>query len=281
LLAEATGLDVSLVRPENDDDRVLQGSAIRALVSALTPNTGLIQALERIAGKADAFDGVPPPKYYGDTDCELRYPDSLPLQFTLGDARAARDAYRQALSGLGEARTTPDALWEALSGLELTEDGYSLRTPYDGDVDGDGRHIAVGGEIVVTFSDSDGGEKVRDAILALTTTGEVLAKRVFLAAHWDGWRGNQLRRDVQHDDAEKSWALYVSNGALAKAIEATAPTPRNIGEARNEALEAAAKVAEAWGGAYSAGPVHSTRTYIAAQIRAAKSSTPVGEGLES
>lgn len=64
---------------------------------------------------------------------------------------------------------------EALDGLEWTEDGYSLRTPYDGDVDGDGRHIVVGGEIVVTFADSEIGDEYRSRILAAlsqSTAGE-------------------------------------------------------------------------------------------------------------
>ncbi|MBB5985973.1 hypothetical protein [Sphingobium lignivorans] len=46
-----------------------------------------------------------------------------------------------------------------------------------------------------------------------------LYREIFITAHGDGWRGNQLRRDVQHVDAEKSWRLYVENGALQKAIE--------------------------------------------------------------
>lgn len=47
---------------------------------------------------------------------------------------------------------------------------------------------------------------------------EAQAKAIFLAGHWEGWRGNQLRRDVQYIDAEKGWNLYVSNGALAKTL---------------------------------------------------------------
>jgi hypothetical protein len=93
LLAEATGLDVSLVRPENDDDRVLQGSAIRALVSALSPNTGLIQALERIAATAEASPELNMSNYDHD------------------DVSALNDAMisvvldlRQALSTLGESQ---------------------------------------------------------------------------------------------------------------------------------------------------------------------------------
>jgi len=55
---------------------------------------------------------------------------------------------------------------EGLNGLEWTEDGLSLRTSYDGDVDGDtGRHIVVGGEIIVTFSDSEEAEKYRNRVL--------------------------------------------------------------------------------------------------------------------
>lgn len=59
---------------------------------------------------------------------------------------------------------------ETVDGLEWTDDGYSLRTPYDGDADGDGRPIIVGGEIVVTFSDSDEGDKYRERILRALTT---------------------------------------------------------------------------------------------------------------
>lgn len=54
---------------------------------------------------------------------------------------------------------------ERLRDLELTEDGYSLRMPYDGDAD-DGRPIVVGGEIVATFVDSEEGETLRDFVLA-------------------------------------------------------------------------------------------------------------------
>lgn len=47
---------------------------------------------------------------------------------------------------------------------------------------------------------------------------EAVCKRVFLDGHSEGWRGNQLRRDVQHVDAEKGWNLYVANGALGKTL---------------------------------------------------------------
>jgi hypothetical protein len=80
------------------------------------------------------------------------------------DDRAALRAIDAALSErtleTGEAGTARE-----IAGLELTEDGLSLRTPYDGDVDGDGRHVVVGGEIIATFEDSDLGERVRDFLI--------------------------------------------------------------------------------------------------------------------
>lgn len=88
--------------------------------------------------------------------------------------RAFRVAYAAAIATDSLLHTTPaplsDGALRALAGLELTEDGYSLRTPFDGDVDGDGRHVVVGGEIVRTFADSDQGEELRDAILAALST---------------------------------------------------------------------------------------------------------------
>lgn len=49
--------------------------------------------------------------------------------------------------------------------VELTEDGLALREPFDGDVDGDGRSIIVGGNALVTFEDSSRGEAVRELLL--------------------------------------------------------------------------------------------------------------------
>lgn len=51
-----------------------------------------------------------------------------------------------------------------------------------------------------------------------------LCEQVFLHGHSDGWRGNQMRRDVQHVDAAKSWAIYAKD-ALEK-------TRQNLGEHR-------------------------------------------------
>ena len=54
---------------------------------------------------------------------------------------------------------------------------------------------------------------------------DALLREIFLHGHAEGWRGNQLRRDVQHVDAVKGWELYVSNGALEKTKSRTLPTP--------------------------------------------------------
>jgi hypothetical protein len=67
--------------------------------------------------------------------------------------------------------------------------------------------------------------QLADALPHLPATDEGEAKAIFLAAHADGWRGNQLRRDVQHVDAEKSWELFVSHGALGKILSAPTSQP--------------------------------------------------------
>lgn len=59
-----------------------------------------------------------------------------------------------------------------LAGLELTDDGYSLRNKFDGDADDQGRSVVVGGDVVLTFADSDDGEELREAILALAAMRE-------------------------------------------------------------------------------------------------------------
>ena len=64
-------------------------------------------------------------------------------------------------------------------------------------------------------------EAQADTIEALQSRIEALEaalRDVFIHGHSEGWRGNQMRRDVKHEDAEKSWSLYVSNGALEKTI---------------------------------------------------------------
>lgn len=58
-------------------------------------------------------------------------------------------------------------------------------------------------------------------------------RSAFISGHADGWRGNQLRRDVQHVDAEKSWSMLLEHGAVSKWLanlpkpteQATSPAP--------------------------------------------------------
>lgn len=77
--------------------------------------------------------------------------------------------------------TATASVREAFAGLEWTDDRYSLRTPYDGDADGDGRHVVVGGEVVVTFADSDQGDRVR-LLVAEAVDDEPLTDRGTAAA---------------------------------------------------------------------------------------------------
>ena len=53
-------------------------------------------------------------------------------------------------------------------------------------------------------------------------------RKGFLMGHLDGWRGNQLRRDAQHIDVEKSWAMLVEHGAVDKAIGSLATPPAPV-----------------------------------------------------
>lgn len=49
-------------------------------------------ALRPFAECANLFDGIPPPKYFGDTDFTLDHHGGLAVPFTLADCRAARSA---------------------------------------------------------------------------------------------------------------------------------------------------------------------------------------------
>lgn len=75
-----------------------EGRANACLIAAAPK---LLEELAKFAAKANGYDGVPPPKYFGDIDCELHYPDSLKIEFTLGELRAARKAIAAAT---GEAK---------------------------------------------------------------------------------------------------------------------------------------------------------------------------------
>jgi hypothetical protein len=47
-------------------------------------------ALTVLVAPANGYDGIPPRKYFGDTDFELRYPDDLIIEVQLGALRKAR-----------------------------------------------------------------------------------------------------------------------------------------------------------------------------------------------
>ena len=52
----------------------------------------LDKALEPFANLANSYDGIPPRKYFGDTDGELRYYDEHKTLVEIGYLRAARRA---------------------------------------------------------------------------------------------------------------------------------------------------------------------------------------------
>lgn len=76
---------------------------------------------------------------------------------------------------------------------------------------------------------------------------ESFAKRIYLAGHSEGWRGNQMRRDVAHVDAEKGWSLYVSNGALDKSLSALRePVARIIADHVSGGFDASLQDKQEW-----------------------------------
>lgn len=64
----------------------------RALSAALAENERLKAALKPFADAAGSYDGIPPPKYFGDTDCEMRYPNTAKVTVSVGHLRQARTA---------------------------------------------------------------------------------------------------------------------------------------------------------------------------------------------
>ena len=87
----------------------------RAELSRLrNSHTALVAALESFANKADAYDGLPEPKYFGDTDFTTRYPDSTKATVTVGELRRARAA----LSAEGEKDAPKDDGWIEWKGGE-------------------------------------------------------------------------------------------------------------------------------------------------------------------
>lgn len=94
LAAEFTNAHLANAIREGENGLVSISQALRAITAALsTPSTDSVrEALEPFARRANSYDGIPDAKYFGDTDCELRHPDSLNVIFTLGQCRRARAA---------------------------------------------------------------------------------------------------------------------------------------------------------------------------------------------
>lgn len=67
----------------------------------------LKEALKPFAAKAGAYDGLPEPKYFGDTDFELNYRPETRVIVTLRDLRHARSALENGPAVLADAHTNP------------------------------------------------------------------------------------------------------------------------------------------------------------------------------
>src|SRR3546814_18662984 len=75
--------------------------------------------------------------------------------------RGEFDELAEAAARHRQAHPLPGDVGTPLAGLEWSDDGYSLRTPPDGDVDGDGQPIFVAGDPVTPFADTDVGGETR------------------------------------------------------------------------------------------------------------------------
>lgn len=136
-------------------------------MTSQSPNHAEARAREALAAEYRAsnfmaFAGTPGGITYRRDEAAIRamlafatpQPDNIPCA----------GAEREAWSAVGSHEA--DAEWvKEIAALELSEDGLSLRTAYDGDADGDGRSIIVGGEVIATFEDSSFGEAVRDFLM--------------------------------------------------------------------------------------------------------------------
>ena len=76
--------DVLLLQLKHAEQAIYERDALRAEVERLRG------ALTVLVAPANGYDGIPPRKYFGDTDFELRYPDDLIIEVQLGALRKAR-----------------------------------------------------------------------------------------------------------------------------------------------------------------------------------------------
>ena len=80
---------------------VMTGAFSRTAVPALVErvreleaeNARLREATKWFVARAGDFDGIPPSKYFGDTDFQMRYPNDKEITVTLGQLRALRAAF--------------------------------------------------------------------------------------------------------------------------------------------------------------------------------------------
>jgi len=73
-----------LLQLKHVEQAIYERDALRAEVERLRG------ALTVLVAPANGYDGIPPRKYFGDTDFELRYPDDLIIEVQLGALRKAR-----------------------------------------------------------------------------------------------------------------------------------------------------------------------------------------------
>lgn len=71
-------------------------TAVPALVEMVreleAENERLWEATKWFVARAGDFDGIPPSKYFGDTDFQMQYPNGKEITVTLGQLRALRTA---------------------------------------------------------------------------------------------------------------------------------------------------------------------------------------------
>ena len=104
--AEQTAAEIAYIRSSLAQARKIGIEAIKERNRLRNSHSALVAALESFANKADAYDGLPEPKYFGDTDFATRYPDSTKATVTVGELRRARAA----LSAEGEKDAPKDEL---------------------------------------------------------------------------------------------------------------------------------------------------------------------------
>lgn len=143
----------------------------------------------------------------------------------ISDLRVGKDIIEVGAAIHRQSHSLPGDVGTALAGLEWSEDGYSLRTPHDGDVDGDGRHIVVGGETVITFADSDVGEEYRERIRAALTPSALSSDWIAsgipddaIEAGIEAWRAADVEMEAREKSANPEDMTDWDEGMIVAAI---------------------------------------------------------------